>query len=155
MLEQLEFPKHLKDIPIIAGTHHEKLDGTGYPRGLKADEIPLEGKVLAIADVFEALTAKDRPYKKGKSLCESMRILGFMVKDGHLDPELFQFFVDNKLYLKYALKYLDGHQIDDVDINNLPGYVPISEREQVEDNVIKLPTLPPEADEKKKKKKAA
>jgi len=116
MLEKLPYPKHLQNIPEFAGGHHEKLDGTGYPKGLTKDEMSIQARMMAIADIFEALTAKDRPYKKGKTLSQAMRILGFMKNDAHIDAELFDVFVRNKVYLEYAEKYLDRHQIDEVNL---------------------------------------
>ena len=92
ILSQLPFPKKLKNVPYYAATHHEMLNGRGYPRGLKADKLPLQSRIIALADIFEALTADDRPYRKGKTLAETMHILALMVKDGHLDPDLFAFF---------------------------------------------------------------
>ncbi|MBL6991673.1 MAG: HD domain-containing protein [Bacteriovoracaceae bacterium] len=131
MLEQLELPTHLKGIPKIAGAHHEKMNGTGYPYGLKGEEIPIQSRIICIADVFEALTAKDRPYKKGKTLSESLKILGFMKLDGHIDPDLFYVFIDRQIYLEFALKYLDPSQVDEVDVTTIPGYVLPEEREEV------------------------
>ena len=119
MLEALPFPEHLKNVALIAGTHHEKLDGSGYPRGLKADEIPFEGKILAIADVFEALTSHDRPYKTPKKLSEAINIMSFMAKDRHIDKEIFKLFLKSGLYLTYAKKYLLPEQIDRVDIEEI------------------------------------
>lgn len=116
MLEKLPYPKHLQNIPEFAGGHHEKLDGTGYPKGLTKDEMSIQARMMAIADIFEALTAKDRPYKKGKTLSQAMRILGFMKNDAHIDAELFDVFVKNKIYLDYAQKYLDPKQIDEVNL---------------------------------------
>ncbi|MFQ6677021.1 MAG: HD domain-containing phosphohydrolase [Fidelibacterota bacterium] len=112
MLKQLPYPKHLKNVPEFAGGHHEKLDGTGYPLGLTNDEMSIQAKAMAIADVFEALTAKDRPYKDGKTLSMAMRIMGFMKNDAHVDPHLFDLFVQEKIYLKYAEKYLSKDQLD-------------------------------------------
>ncbi len=117
MLSQLPFPKKLKHIPLFAAAHHEKIDGTGYPFGLKEDSLTLQARILALADVFEALTAKDRPYKKGKKLSEAMSILSFMVKDGHIDRELFELFRKEKIYLDYARKELLTQQIDIVDFS--------------------------------------
>ncbi|MCS5625653.1 MAG: GAF domain-containing protein [Candidatus Marinimicrobia bacterium] len=114
MLEELPYPKHLKNVPEFAGGHHEKLDGTGYPKGLIKDEMTVQARIMAIADIFEALTARDRPYKKGKTLSQAMRILGFMKNDAHIDVDLFEIFVKEKIYLKYAEEYLDPEQIDDV-----------------------------------------
>ena len=114
MLEQLPYPKHLRNVPEFAGGHHEKLDGTGYPKGLNHAEMSVQAKIMAIADIFEALTARDRPYKKGKTLSQAMRILGFMKNDAHIDTELFDVFVKEKIYLKYAQEFLDPEQLDEV-----------------------------------------
>ncbi len=112
MLEALPFPKKLQRVPEIAGGHHEKLNGKGYPKGLDASQLTLEARVLAIADIFEALTASDRPYKDAKKLSEVMKILDFMVKDGELDPDLLQFFYDQKLHIRYAKEELKPEQLD-------------------------------------------
>ncbi len=117
MLEKLPYPKKLRRVPEFAGGHHEKLDGTGYPNGLNEEQLSVQARILALADIFEALTARDRPYKKAKSLAESMKIMGFMAKDKHIDPEIFKVFVQEKIYLEYARKYMDPAQIDEV---NLP-----------------------------------
>lgn len=101
MLSQLPFPKKLKHVPEYAAAHHERLDGTGYPLGLKESEIPIQARILALADVFEALTARDRPYTKGKTLAEALKIVGFMVKDRHIDGDIFTLFVREKLYSDY------------------------------------------------------
>ena len=116
MLEELPYPKHLRNVPEFAGGHHEKLDGTGYPMGLMKDEMTVQARIMAIADIFEALTAKDRPYKKGKTLSQAMRILGFMKNDAHIDVDLFDIFVKEKIYLQYAEGFLDPDQIDEVQI---------------------------------------
>ena len=116
ILEKLPFPSYLKNVSIYAGTHHEKLDGSGYPRGLKGDEIPLGGRIIALADVFEALTSHDRPYKTPKKLSEAIKIMSFMVKDNHLDKDLFKIFLKSGLYLEYAKLHLTEEQIDEVDV---------------------------------------
>lgn len=116
MLDELPYPKHLKNIPEFAGGHHEKLDGTGYPKGLTKDEMSVQARIMAIADIFEALTARDRPYKKGKTLSQAMRILGFMKDDAHIDVDLFDIFVKQKIYMKYAKGFLEPEQIDEVNI---------------------------------------
>ncbi len=113
MLESLPFPKKLKNVPLFAGMHHEKIDGSGYPDGLAGKEIPLQARILAVADVFEALTAADRPYKKGKKLSEVMRILKFMVKDDHLDGDLCDLIVESGVVHNYAEKGLKEWQKDD------------------------------------------
>ena len=114
MLERLPYPKHLKNVPEFAGGHHEKLDGTGYPKGLKADEMSVQAKMMAIADIYEALTAADRPYKDGKKLSDAMRIMGYMKNDYEIDADLFEIFVKEGVYKKYAKKYVDKNQIDTV-----------------------------------------
>ncbi|MBN2568594.1 MAG: GAF domain-containing protein, partial [Deltaproteobacteria bacterium] len=113
MLSQIPFPKRLKDVPFFATAHHEMINGKGYPRGLKGDEIPLQVRIITFADTFEALTASDRPYKKGNTLSQAMQILGLMVKDRHLDADLFELFMKDKIYMDYAKKELDPKQIDD------------------------------------------
>ncbi|MBU0480441.1 MAG: GAF domain-containing protein [Proteobacteria bacterium] len=115
MLEKLPFPKKLARVPDYAGMHHEKMDGTGYPKGLKGDEIPVQSRILAVSDVFEALTAADRPYKPGKKLSESMKILGFMVKDNHLDEEICDLLVRSGLVQYYGCRNLSERQRDDFD----------------------------------------
>ncbi|WP_205312109.1 HD domain-containing phosphohydrolase [Rheinheimera maricola] len=122
MLESLPFPKHLKNVPEYAGGHHEKMDGTGYPRGLKKEQMSVQARIMAIADVFEALTASDRPYKKAKTLTESLRILGFMARDQHIDADLFRVFLEQKVYLQFAQQFLSPEQIDEVDITQIPGW---------------------------------
>jgi HD-GYP domain-containing protein (c-di-GMP phosphodiesterase class II) len=112
MLSKLPFPKKLKRVPEYAANHHERMDGSGYPKGLNADNLALPARIMALADIFEALTARDRPYKKGKTLSEAMRIMDFMVKDYHIDPELYAFFKKTKLYIRYAKKYMNPEQID-------------------------------------------
>ena len=112
MLEKIDFPKHLKNVPEYAGGHHEKMDGTGYPKGLSRDEMSIQARTMAIADIFEALTAKDRPYKLGKKLSEALAILKKMRDNQHIDPELHDAFIEQKVYLRYAEKFLDEYQID-------------------------------------------
>ena len=124
MLEALPWPKHLKNVAEYAGGHHERMDGKGYPRGLTREQMSVQARCMGIADIFEALTAKDRPYKKGKTLTESLTILGKFKLGGHVDPDLFDVFMWEKVYLKYAEQFMDRHQIDDVDLSKIPGYVP-------------------------------
>jgi HD-GYP domain-containing protein (c-di-GMP phosphodiesterase class II) len=116
MLEQLPWPKHLQKVPDIAGGHHEKMDGTGYPRRLTREELPLEARIMAIADIFEALTASDRPYKAPKKLSEALKIMYFMKQDQHIDADLFDLFLRAGVYRKYAEKHLSPEQRDEVDI---------------------------------------
>ncbi len=124
MLEALPYPKHLRNVPEYAGGHHERMDGKGYPRGLTREQMPVQARIMGIADIFEALTARDRPYKTGKTLTEALEILGRMKQDNHIDPDLFDLFVRERIYLRYAEKFLDPEQIDDVDHSRIPGYAP-------------------------------
>jgi HD-GYP domain-containing protein (c-di-GMP phosphodiesterase class II)/HAMP domain-containing protein len=121
MLEQLPYPRHLREVPRLAGGHHEKIDGTGYPRRLKGEELPLGARIMAIADIFEALTASDRPYKKAKTLDEAIHILWIMSREGHIDPDLFRLFLRSGIHLQYAQKYLAPEQIDEVEIATYLG----------------------------------
>jgi len=122
MLESLPWPKHLKNVPEYAGGHHERMDGKGYPRGLRREQMSVQARIMGIADIFEALTAKDRPYKRGKTLSESLEILGRFRQNGHIDPDLFEVFIRQKVYLKYARQFLDPEQIDDIDESRIPGF---------------------------------
>ncbi len=122
MLEQLPWPKNLRKVPEYAGGHHERMDGKGYPRGLKREEMSVPARIMGIADIFEALTARDRPYKPGKTLTESLGILGKLKEAGHIDPDLFDIFIRQRVYLRYAEKFLDPQQIDVVDDSRIPGY---------------------------------
>jgi HD-GYP domain-containing protein (c-di-GMP phosphodiesterase class II) len=124
MLESLPWPRHLTRVPEYAGGHHERMDGKGYPKGLTRDQMSVQARCMGIADIFEALTAKDRPYKKGKTLSESLEILGRMRINNHVDPDLFDVFVRRKVYYKYAEMFLDPEQIDQVDESRIPGYKP-------------------------------
>lgn len=112
MLSQLPFPKELKNVPDIAASHHERMDGKGYPRGLKGEEMLIQSRILAIADVFESLSAPDRPYRKPAPLSEIFKTMQQMVDEGHLDPELFAIFLNKKVYLQYAHRYLMPEQLD-------------------------------------------
>jgi len=112
ILNSLPFPNKYKRVPEIAAGHHEKINGKGYPLGLKGDEISFEARIIAVADIFESLTASDRPYKKPNTIKQSLRILKFMVKDGELDEDLVKFFIDKKLYLDYAKNNMNESQID-------------------------------------------
>ncbi|MBE7365984.1 HD family phosphohydrolase [Ramlibacter pallidus] len=119
MLESLPWPRHLRRVPEYAGGHHEKMDGSGYPRGLKREQMSLPARVMAIADIFEALTAADRPYKPPKTLSQSIRIMKSMVRDGHIDPDLFQLFLASGVYKEYAKQFLKPEQIDAVDLEGV------------------------------------
>ena len=116
MLESLTFPKNLRRVPEIAGGHHETMIGTGYPRKLAREQISIPARIMAIADIFEALTASDRPYKKAKTLSESMKIMYFKKKDKHIDPDLFELFLTTGIWKEYADRFLLPEQVDEVDI---------------------------------------
>ncbi len=121
MLEQLPWPRHLRNVPEYAGGHHERMDGKGYPKGLTRDQMSVQARVMGIADIFEALTASDRPYKLGMKLSQAMGIMHRFKQNGHIDPDLFDVFVAQKVYVQYAEQFLDPWQIDEV---NLPGDPP-------------------------------
>jgi HD-GYP domain-containing protein (c-di-GMP phosphodiesterase class II) len=121
MLDSMPFPKHLKRVPEYAGTHHETLLGSGYPRQLSAAELSIPSRIMAIADIFEALTASDRPYKKAKTLSESVKILSFFKKDKHIDADLFDLFLTSGIYKRYGESFLKPEQIDDVEIAKFIG----------------------------------
>lgn len=114
ILSQLPFPKKLRHVPDYAAAHHETPNGKGYPRGLSAAQLSLQSRILALADVFEALTAKDRPYKKGKTLSEAMHTLEMMVKDGYIDPDLYTLFQKEGIHIDYARRELSPEKIDSV-----------------------------------------
>ena len=124
MLDKLPFPKNMKNVPEYAGGHHERMDGKGYPKGLKRHEMSIPARVMAIADVFEALTAGDRPYKDAMKLSVAVDILGKMKLDHHIDPDLFDLFVEQKIYLRYAEQFLLPHQIDEVNVDHYLGPLP-------------------------------
>ncbi|MEC5384614.1 HD domain-containing phosphohydrolase [Uliginosibacterium sp. H3] len=119
MLERLPFPRHLRSVPEIAGGHHERMDGRGYPMGLKREDMSVPARIMAIADVFEALTAADRPYKLPKTLSESLGIMARMTRENHLDADLFELFLRSGIYRQYAEQFLLASQIDEVDIEAL------------------------------------
>ena len=112
MLEQLPWPKHLKNVPEYAGGHHERMDGKGYPRGLKREEMSWQARMMGIADIFEALTAGDRPYKDAMTLTQALDILDKFRHNGHIDPDLHDVFVNSEIYRKYAAEFLDAKQVD-------------------------------------------
>ncbi|OOZ37616.1 GAF and HD-GYP domain-containing protein [Solemya velesiana gill symbiont] len=124
ILNGLRFPPYLKNVPEYAGGHHEHIDGTGYPNGLKGDQMSIPARIMAIADVFEAITAHDRPYRDPIMLSNALKILCRMRLDGHLDGKLVDLFIKGKVYLQYAEKFLHKSQIDEVDESQLPGYNP-------------------------------
>ena len=117
MLDALPFPKTLEKVPDFAGAHHETMIGNGYPRQLKKEDMSIQARIIAIADIFEALTASDRPYKKAKTLSEAIKIMNFMKKDGHIDPDLFKLFLVSGVYREYADSNLFPSQVDDVDLS--------------------------------------
>lgn len=119
MLRQLPFPRHLAAVPDVAAAHHERMDGKGYPKGLTAAQLSPMARMMAIADVFEALTAGDRPYKRGKSLSEALSIMTDMACSGHLDPDLFAIFLQSGAYLTYAQRFVAPPQIDACDVQPL------------------------------------
>lgn len=112
MLSAIKWPKHLQRVTEYAGGHHERMDGKGYPKGLKREELSIQARAMAIADVFEALTASDRPYKKGKTLSEALSIMEKMSKEGHIDPDIYAAFIAYNVPRKYAEKFLTPEQID-------------------------------------------
>ena len=112
MLEQLPWPKHLKNVPEYAGGHHERMDGKGYPRGLTRDQMSWQARMMGIADIFEALTARDRPYKPGMTLSQALGILEKFRENGHIDPDLHDVFIRSEIYRKYAAEFLDAKQVD-------------------------------------------
>ena len=119
MLDRLPFPPHLQNVAEIAGGHHEKMDGSGYPKRLTREEMSLPARMMAIADIFEALTAVDRPYKKGKTLSEALGIMIGMCNGAHVDSQLFALFVRSGIYRDYGQRFLKPEQIDDVDEQSL------------------------------------
>lgn len=121
MLEKLPWPSHLRNVPEYAGGHHERMDGKGYPKGLVREQMSIQARVMGIADIFEALTACDRPYKQGMKLSQAMAILNDFRRNGHIDPDLFQVFLDKEVYKNYAALFLEPWQIDDVDPSLWPA----------------------------------
>lgn len=119
LLNKLPYPKHLKKVPFYAGCHHEKINGKGYPNGYKGDELPLQARVIALADVFEGLTAPDRPYKEGYKLSKAMKILKHMTQDNEIDKDIFNLFIKQKIYLKYANENINSSQIDEINEEDL------------------------------------
>ena len=119
ILEALPFPKHLSNVAEYALGHHETMDGKGYPRGLVKAQMSVPARLMAIADIFEALSASDRPYKTAKPVSECLAIMGNMAKNNHLDADLFAIFVRLKVYEKYIHKFGDPKQIDDFDLESI------------------------------------
>ncbi|MES2817615.1 MAG: HD domain-containing phosphohydrolase [Pseudomonadota bacterium] len=128
MLSRLPFPPHLKAVAEIAGGHHEKMDGSGYPKGLTREQMSLPARMMAIADIFEALTAVDRPYKKGKTLSEALGIMADMCRNAHIDPPLFALFIQAGLPRRYALRFLAAEQLDALDLDALLARAGLTDR---------------------------
>ena len=124
MLEQLPWPKHLKNVPEYAGGHHERMDGKGYPRGLSREQLSVQARVMGIADIFEALMATDRPYKPGMKLSQAIGIMEKFKNNGHIDPDLFDIFVQQEVYRRYAEKFVAPWQIDEIKPPSVPGAAP-------------------------------
>lgn len=116
MLKKLPFPRTMANVPVIAGGHHERMDGKGYPYQLNYQQMSIPVRMMAIADVFEALTAADRPYKQGKMLSESLKIMAAMVNENHLDRDLFILFLQSGVWHDYGVAYLQADKVDEVDI---------------------------------------
>jgi len=114
MLEKLPWPKHLQHVPEFAGGHHERMDGRGYPKGLTREQMSVQARIMGIADIFEALTASDRPYKPGMKLSQALRIMNELKLGGHIDPDLFDVFVSSGVYRRYGEKFLNPLQLDEV-----------------------------------------
>ncbi|MCP5277847.1 MAG: GAF domain-containing protein [Thiobacillus sp.] len=112
MLEALPWPRHLRRVPEYAGGHHERMDGKGYPKGLNGAQMSVQARIMAIADIFEALTASDRPYKEAKPLSECLAIMDRMAREGHIDPDIYAVFVGQGIHLSYAREFLLPEQID-------------------------------------------
>ena len=124
MLEKLPFPRHLRRVPEFAGGHHETMIGTGYPRGLRKEDMSVQARMMAIADIFEALTASDRPYKPAKKLSVALEILGGFKKRNHIDPDLFDVFIQEEVYMDYAKEFMAEHLIDSIDKDKLINIQP-------------------------------
>jgi HD-GYP domain-containing protein (c-di-GMP phosphodiesterase class II) len=119
MLEQVPWPKHLRNVPEFAGGHHERMDGRGYPKGLTRHQMSLQARMLGIADIFEALTAVDRPYKPGMKVSKALEIMVRFKKNGHIDPDLFDVFMREGVYKRYAKEFLSADQYDVVEVDAL------------------------------------
>jgi HD-GYP domain-containing protein (c-di-GMP phosphodiesterase class II) len=114
MLERLPWPKHLRNVPEYAGGHHERMDGKGYPKGLSREQMSVQARIMGIADIFEALTASDRPYKPSMKLSQAMNIMNDLKHGGHIDPDLFDVFFHSEVYRRYGEQYLSPAQLDEV-----------------------------------------
>ncbi|MCA1324508.1 HD family phosphohydrolase [Herbaspirillum sp. alder98] len=121
MLESLPWPKQLRNVTEYAGGHHERVDGKGYPRGLTRDQMSVPARIMAVADIFEAVTAADRPYKRGNTLNEAIDILSGFRARNHIDPDIFDVFIRNKVYQRYAEQFMHASQIDEVDLSKISG----------------------------------
>ncbi len=125
MLKGLPWPAGLEQVPELAATHHERLNGKGYPRRIPSERLGVLDRVMAICDVFEALTAADRPYKSPKTLSETLRIMALMCKEQHLDAELFRYFLHTRLWEDFAARFMRPEQNDAVDLNALKALLPV------------------------------
>ncbi|XQW85204.1 GAF and HD-GYP domain-containing protein [Thalassotalea piscium] len=121
ILEALPFPKHMRNVAEYALGHHETMDGKGYPRGLTKEQLSIPARIMAVADIFEALSSSDRPYKKAKPVSECLKIMGNMAKNNNIDSDLFDVFVNSKVYEEYIRKFSKLEQIDDFDLDDIPG----------------------------------
>jgi HD-GYP domain-containing protein (c-di-GMP phosphodiesterase class II) len=112
MLEQLPWPRHLANVPEYAGGHHERMDGKGYPRGLTREQMSVQARIMGIADIFEALTAADRPYKPSMKLSQALAIMERFRDNGHIDPDLYAVFVASGVPRQYGERFLKPEQLD-------------------------------------------
>jgi hypothetical protein len=143
MLESLPFPRHLRNVPEIAGGHHERMDGNGYPRRLMGKDMSVLARIMAIADVFEALTAGDRPYKKAKPLSEAIKIMGAFKRNGHLDPDLMDLFLESNVWMDYSYRFLNPEQMDEPDIRTVLAIRPASEPKNIGPSAGNMGAEPP------------
>jgi len=143
MLESLPFPRHLRNVPEIAGGHHERMDGMGYPRRLMGKDMSVLARIMAIADVFEALTAGDRPYKKAKPLSEAIKIMGAFKRNGHLDPDLLDLFLESNVWMDYSYRFLNPEQMDEPDIRAALAIRPASEPKNIGPSAGNVGVEPP------------
>ena len=125
ILEALPFPKHLSNVAEYALGHHETMDGKGYPKGLTKEQMSVPARLMAIADIFAALSASDRPYKSAKPVSECLTIMGKLVLNNHLDGDIFNIFVRSEVYKDYINEFADAKQLDDFDIESIPGLIPL------------------------------
>ena len=120
-LANIAFPSALRNVTEYAGSHHERMDGSGYPRGLTREQLSIPARIIAIADIFEALTAPDRPYRKPGTLNWAIGVMHRMKLDNHIDGDLFDLLLTESIHLEYAREYLAAGQIDEVDTRRYLG----------------------------------